>query len=174
MFLTQDRFIEISSAWPIFPFACAAIASIPIFKPEIPHGNLVIVSMVWSVLALITVWVHKTPVISPNEDSPAATHQAQIEFAKEQSTFWRTLLFGLLASYLAILVGSAKEVHHFNNDLLVKDAGETFLLNMNGTIQIGLMSLFVLVGPGLELGRKYLSANRVFLNITKINGVRLN
>lgn len=167
MLLSQERFLKKSLIFPVAPFVIIAISSIPIFKPELPHGNLIFVSILWSAVAFIMAWLHKVPIINPYEFSPKTALDAQIAFAKEQSTFWRTLFLGLFASYFAILVGVTKEVHSYNYTIVGQNDSEIFLLNSYGNIHIFLLSLFILIGPALELSRKYLSSNNMFLKMDK-------
>jgi hypothetical protein len=90
------------------PFLVACAISIPIFPPEIPHGNLQFVCGTWLLFSVVTVWIHEVPIVNPGDNNPSPTAQAQIEYIKEQTAIWKGCAFGLLAIYLAGIVTATK------------------------------------------------------------------
>jgi len=128
------------------PFLFSGVASIPIFKPEMPHGNLMFVTGIWFVIGTVTIWIHDTPIVDPSTEQPQPSSAAQLEFIKEQTAIWKNCALGLIAVYLGMISSAMKELHTFNGTFVSKPE-ELFLLNMNSKFEIIVMSIFMFIGP---------------------------
>jgi len=148
----------------MLPFTVACVLSIPIFTPELPHGNLTFVFVVWLVLGMSTMWLHDLSLNNPADRVPLPAESVQIEYIKEQLAIWKACTFGIVALYLGLLVTTLKELHAFNHDI-VEDKAEIFLLDIYNNFQVMMLSLFVLVGPLYEASMKVIAANGFLLSV---------
>lgn len=166
LILSRSPLVRRSSLFVVLPFSLGLIVSGPLFAPEFIHGNLTFIGMLWTAIALVATWTRNAKLIDPSKDSPGSSPQAQLDYCKEQSLFWRTCALGLAGAYLALIIGFITEVRKFNATI-VTDPGELFLLNQYSNVQIGLISLFVMVGPILESIIKARSAIVMLLTVGK-------
>jgi hypothetical protein len=148
----------------LLPFAIACCASIPIFKPEMPHGNLLFISALWLAVSSITLWIHQVPTVDPTLHLPVPSSAACIDFIKEQTAIWKACSLGLTAAYLSLVITLVKELHS-NNALIVKSQRDLFLLNTYSNVEVALASLLILFGPIYESLEKVMQTNRLLLSI---------
>lgn len=148
----------------LLPFIAGCTVSLPIFTPEVPHGNLLFVGIVWLLLGAVTIWVHAYPIMGLPKDSYRPTAQAQIEYVKAQSAVWKSIALGLLAAYLGVIVTLVRELH-VANEALVSAPQDRFLLNGYINLEVTVMSLFMFVGPIYETVAKVLRTNQLLLEI---------
>ncbi len=163
-FLIAKRPGKLRLVLVILPFVAACLLSIPLFGPELPHGNLVFVSAVWFLLALITVWIHNESIIDDLFSESVATSQARIEYIKEQMSIWKTIAIGLIVAFLGMVVTLTKELHA-NNATIVTTVQDLFLLNQYTNFSTTLMSLFMFTGPIYEAVKKIRPASTYLLTI---------
>lgn len=146
----------------MLPFVTASLISIPIFRPEMPHGNLVFVCSAWFILGILTVWIHDQPIADPTAYTPLPALNAQIEYIKEQTAIWKAIATGLTAAYLAVLVTLTLALHA-NNKEVVTAKREIFILNEYSNTQVMLVSVFMLIGPIYESTKKILDTAKLLL-----------
>jgi hypothetical protein len=157
----------------VVPYIAGAILSAPIFKPEIPHGNLVFVSAVWVLLGSVTTWVHGYKIVNPTPDivnsaqiSEVVVLQARFEYIKEQTAFWKGLGLGLVAAYLGALITLVQSLHSANTDF-ISSPKDLLIMNRYINIEIGVLSMFMFVGPIYEILRKVLTTTEFYLDVTE-------
>jgi len=148
----------------LVPFILGCALSAPIFKPEVPHGNLTFAGVVWTLIGMLTLWVHGARVTSPVQDGREVAPQACIEFIKEQTAFWKGIGYGLLAAFVGILVTLVQSLHAANAEFLSSRA-DLLLMARYINLEVALMSLFMLVGPLYEIALKILAAIHLLLEI---------
>lgn len=141
------------------PMLAATFGSLFIFRPEMPHSNIVFVMTVWIAITVATVWIHDERVQEQDE----RTACVYSDYLKEQTQFWRTVTWALLASILALVVASVKEAHTSNESFLT-DRGQIFMANVYSTLQLSLFCLYSLVGPIYESARKTRKTVEMMLN----------
>jgi len=146
----------------LLPFLTACCVSAPIFRPEVPHGNLLFVGAVWMFIALITTWVHEYKLSDPG-GSPAV-FEAKIEYVKEQSSFWKGISYGLVIAYLGMILSLVRDLHSAVTDL-VTSPREKIVLAAYINIELAAMSLFLFVGPVYEASAKALRAVDLLLKL---------
>jgi hypothetical protein len=149
----------------MIPFFVACAVSVPIFAPEIPHGNLLFVCVVWLIFSAVTAWIHDRPIVSPADNNPKLSAQAQIEYIKEQTAIWKACTLGLLAVYLAGIVTATKELHDYDA-LLIKDPREVFFLWSYTNLELTIMSAYMFFGPIYEAAKKIMDTNQLLLNVS--------
>ena len=164
--ILSDRISRHRAFWASIPLASAAILSIPIFLPEIPHLNLVFISVLWLTIGIITIWIHDIPfpVLPPPKDSEVRSSIR--EYLKEYVSLWKTLLLAAFAGYLGILI-SMLTTAYASNRFFLRNPGEVFLVNINSNVQASLLSLFILTGPLLEIAVKALWGIRSLLPVVE-------
>jgi hypothetical protein len=149
----------------MIPFVVACAASIPIFPPEIPHGNLVFVSFTWFLFSIVTIWIHDLEVVNPAERNPKPVTQAQIEYIKQQTALWRTVAFGLIAIYLAGIVSAVQALHQVNATV-VPNEREVWFLNQYSNLEMAIFSVFMMTGPIYEAAKKIVNTNLLLLSVS--------
>lgn len=146
------------------PFLVACAVSIPIFPPEIPHGNLTFVCGTWFLFGIVTIWIHDFEVADPAVRNPKPVIRAQIEYIKQQTALWRAVAFGLVAIYLAGIVTAIRALHEVNLTV-VPDKGEVWFLNQYSNLEMMLFSVFMFIGPIYEAAKKIMETNRLMLKV---------
>jgi len=145
------------------PFIVSSILSAPIFRPEVPHGNLLFVSVVWTLLGGITIWVHGSALENPVHREDMAL-QARLEYIKEQTSFWKGLFYGLAAAYLGALITLVQSLHTDSANFL-SSPEDLLLMRRYTNIEIATLSVFMFVGPLYEIARKVLTTTELFLDV---------
>jgi hypothetical protein len=148
----------------MLPFIAASLASIPIFSPEVPHGNLVFVGATWFLLGAITTWIHDQEMRDPGTHIPVPASTAQIDFIKEETAVWKGVALGLVTAYLAIATGLTLGFHAANRDV-VTSPRDIFILNQYSNILFTVTSLFMFLGPIYESIKKVVESNQRLLSI---------
>jgi hypothetical protein len=148
----------------MLPFVVALLGSIPIFRPEVPHGNLVFVGSTWFLLGAITTWIHDQEMMDPGAHIPVPASTSQIDFIKEETAVWKGVALGLVTAYLAIATGLTLGFHAANRDV-VTSARDIFILNQYSNILFAITSLFMFLGPIYESIKKVVESNRRLLSI---------
>jgi hypothetical protein len=146
------------------PFVAACIVSIPIFRPEMPHGNLIFVGTAWFLLGALTVWIHIREIQNLAEHKPLAASNARIEFIKEETAIWKGIALGLGTGYLAIVVTLTLAFHTANKEI-VTSPSDFFLLNQYSNFLLAFMSLFMFLGPIYESIVKMIQSNQRLLGV---------
>lgn len=148
------------------PFIASCVLSAPIFTPEVPHGNLVFVGVIWALLGCITLWVHGRHVINPMQCENAVAQQARLEYIKEQTSFWKGLGYGLTAAYLGALIALVQGLHKANAEF-VSSQKDLLLMARYINVEIAILSVFMFVGPLYEIANKVLSTTEMLLDVTE-------
>lgn len=154
----------------VLPFIGGALASIPIFRPEIPHGNLMSISIIWLVIMVVTLWIHEREidkdVIANLESSTLGDKTAKIEYLKEEVQYWRTIIIGIAGGYIAILISWVDFIVKIGKENVGGNEGEAFILSLMSGVGIGLCSVGIMIGPLAEANKRHHQASRLFLRIT--------
>lgn len=96
------------------------------------------------------IWLRYTPDVNEKVLSKDVDPSARIECIKEGLTFYRTVLFGLIAAYIGLVVAALTALDKYNN-LLVTERKESFLVNLNSFLQMSSFSFFLLATVLREL-----------------------
>ena len=128
------------------PLAVAAFATnYFVFPQELPHLQVSFIVACWFCLTVVWMWITHTSESTLEKLEDISVDQP--EFVKEQVLFYRTLAFGLVASFLAILVSGASSIHSMNAATVGGDLTEAnILFQLNGTT-ILVLGCFALLGP---------------------------
>ena len=154
------------------PLSLACLASLPIFLPEMPHCNILFVGTIWLCITAGWIWMRATPPVYEKILADFVERNAQIEYIKEQLTFYRTLFFGLVAAYLSLIVTAFTTIHGINKAIATND-GQVFLMNINSNTQMSCISIFLLTTIFRELYKKHELLSNLFASIRR-NEKQLN
>jgi hypothetical protein len=110
-------------------------------------------STIWLIITFICLSLKTTDKFIYIKRSNHIDKNALIEFIKEKLNFWRNLIYGTFAGYVAILVTSLNEIHKMNNTI-VTDERELFILNSSAHVQYCIFSIFLFVGVIYRIFRK--------------------
>lgn len=149
----------------MLPFIAGCVLSAPIFTPEVPHGNLVFVGVIWALLGCITLWVHGRRVINPMHCENVVA-QARLEYIKEQTSFWKGLGYGLTAAYLGALITLVQGLHKANAEF-VSSQEDLLLMARYINAEIAILSIFMFMGPLYEIANKVLSTTEMLLDVSE-------
>ena len=169
LLLSREKVFSRRPLLLLTPFTCSIFISIPIFTPELPHMNLASVWFIWVIVAFVLIFIRKIKIINPGEKNPLPDFEAQLEFVKVQSAFWKNIAIGIVGVYIALLIGSVTGLQAFNSTYITNEK-ELFILNMYSALQIGIISLFIFFGPVLESVLKVINANKTILEIQRQSG----
>jgi len=132
------------------------LASIPTFwilRPELPHMNLLTNIGLASFLTMTAITIHDHKINTGYLNDPKMLQEAKLERAKQEISFWNTILLAFLGGYLALLVSWWNGVHEINKDITANQ-GEQFLLNNNGLFLMIVHSAWFLIGVVTEIAKK--------------------
>jgi hypothetical protein len=145
-------------AYPLLPLAAALLCSLPFLRPEVPHGNVVMVGTVWLLVLFVWHWIHV------GLEVPGDSHGLSVDYLKEEILFCRSLLLGFVAAYLSLFI-TALTALHTSNTSIVKKASEVFLLQKYSDLQVSLISILFFLGPVYEGLRKLRQFMRLLRSI---------
>lgn len=149
-------------AW--FPLALATVWVMPNFYPEVPHGNLNVWMTLTCAISFVTTWVHFREIDTSFAHNNQIHVVARIERLKEWITFWRVLSIAAIGGYAALLIPWFDILWSYPQKV-VKDPGEANLILYGGSIQLGLLSIYMFVGPILEMISKTLAVANALLKV---------
>ena len=147
--------------------------SLPILRPECPHGNIICVGTVWTTITLTSAWLHYSTFFNIIPLPLDAAINARIEFIKERLSTCRTILIGFGAGYVGLVITAIHEMHNVNKNL-VTDDGEAFILNINSDLIFSLFSVFFVIAIILPLARHCNRLAALFLTINAPENKREN
>jgi hypothetical protein len=128
-------------------FAIAIAVSLPIFRPEFPHGNLVAVGTVASLLFAFTTFVWSVgDGICRDAKSTAGASDASLGYLKELLSFVRQASFAGIGLFSGLLYGAFNVEFGYINSI-ASDESDKFLLQINAATQIAFYAIFAAVGP---------------------------
>lgn len=157
----------------ILPFVISILISIPIFSPEIPHGNLSAIGIIWIIIAVVTLWIHKCRIgegiVRKLKSTDLIDTTAKLEFLKEEVQYWRTFLFGAAGGYLAFVIAWSSFLTTFNITNVRGNDSEAFILNLAAFLGVGMCSLCVIFCPLAEAHNRHHEASNLILTIRKTN-----
>jgi hypothetical protein len=150
------------------PFALALTGSMPIFRPEFPHGQLLHAGGLWLVVGGLTLWIHTLEIGDKSESSLRSNlidKIARVEYLKEELQYWRTILLVIAGGYIALVLSWVNFAIQYNKELVGGNASEAFVLDTLAISGITLCSIAVLVGPIAEATKRHRKALSLFLTI---------
>lgn len=150
--------------WNISPFLSAILLSIPIFYPEIPHGNLVTVSFIWMFLLISTLWIRNREILIFVDSTD---NTAKIEYLKEEVQFWRMVIIGLAGGFFAVFIAWENFLFDLNKFIVDGYAKEVVILNSMSFFVVGIMSIGLIICPLAEAVKKHRGITNLFLTIKK-------
>jgi hypothetical protein len=136
------------------------------FRPEIPHGMISLTMLVISFICLVTSFIHYTPFNESFIYKQGIDYQLKIERIKELVTLWRTIAISIIVSYLALLIPWGNLIWS-QNDHIVLEMSEKFLLSQFGISAIIIISFYILFGLIYESFLKASLAADLILKIKK-------
>jgi hypothetical protein len=136
------------SAW--FPLAAATVLSLWVFAPEIPHAGVVGWATMYAAVSLSATWLRYSPPDLQFVRDTGIPVQVRMEGLKSVQTLWQTITLATFAGYFALLVPWFNALITGNTHV-VKTQQDLFLLNSFANIQMGAVSLAVILAPVREL-----------------------
>jgi hypothetical protein len=121
--------------------------TVPVFLPEFPHGNVIIVGVATAILSALTafVWSIGTAIV-PEEDETTAGRET-IDYIKSLLTFVRQGAFAGVTLFGALFfAGYSTGFSYVESTVDPKAKYEIFLLKVNVGLQVGFFGLFSVVG----------------------------
>lgn len=152
----------------VLPFTLTSLASVLIFTPEIPHGNLFTVCFIWLAIVILTLWIRVRRAgneADANINAPELPVSAKIEYLKEEVQYWRTFIIGIAGGYIAIIISWANFFLAYNKGEVGGNEADASILNLHALFLIGLCSIGIIVCPLAEAGRKHRESTDLFLTI---------
>jgi len=170
--LLVSTFIAMSKTtrmWAVLiPFVVVLLGALPFFTPELPHGNLVIVGLIWLVIAILTLWA-KTYAITVGGkakfESGEIDNASKIEYVKEMAFFWRTSLIGLAGSFIALTISWLSLTTNLNKETVGGHQDEAFVLDGMHIAGLLLCALILLICPLWEAMKKHRTVAELFFEI---------
>lgn len=137
----------------ILPLVAATVVTNGlVFPQEFPHLHVIFVTAVWSALTATWVWIRYS--CEDALEKVATPGNSTLEYVKEQVLFFRTLAFGLVAAFLALLVAALVAMHSMTGSVTL-DKSEAFLLLVLNGFTMAMFGLFALFGPVHEALRSW-------------------
>jgi hypothetical protein len=128
-------------------FLVAVVASLPIFRPEFPHGNLLAVAIVAGLLFAFTIFVWSVgQAICADAKSAVGEGEATLGYLKELLSFVRQATFAGIGVFSGLLYGAFTVEFEYINTIATS-APDKFLLRINAAAQIGFYAIFAVAGP---------------------------
>jgi hypothetical protein len=152
----------------LMPFALAVTASMPVFRPEFPHAQLLHAGGLWLILAGLAIWIHTFEINSDTRtklDSGAIDKTARIEYLKEEVQYWRTVLLIIAGGYIALVISWVNLAIQYNKEMVGGNQSEAFVLNTLAISGIALCSIGVLICPVAEASKRHRKALDLLLII---------
>ncbi len=144
-----------------FPILITSAIAMPVFRPEVPHGNLTMWTLTFSASAMIAAWLRNSGPNLAFVSNPKIPLQARLEGLKSMLAIWQTLTLGTGAAVLGALVPWGLAILH-NNDAIVTKESERFILNSASIFQFGTVALALLIGPVRECIAQVLAIGAMF------------
>lgn len=143
---------------PLLPLFIGLLLSLPLLKPECPHGNVMFVGTVWLLVSFYWHWLHCRISI------PISSQAISIEYIKAQLAFCQALLLGQLAAFLVLIVTAVINLHKANHEI-VTSTSDIFLLNRYTDFVMGAVSMLFFLGPVYEIVTKHTQLADALLSI---------
>ena len=131
----------------VFVYVSAIIVSLPIFRPEFPHGNLLAVGTVSVILFSFTIFVWSFGRESCLDAKSALRgNDTALQYLKELLSFVRQATFAAIGLFQRTsLRVFAVETDYAN--AIVTTQHDKFILGLNAAAQIGFYAIFAVAGP---------------------------
>jgi hypothetical protein len=159
-------------AWKCFGAAFSLVAatalSLPVFAPEVPHAGVVGWSTMYAVVSLSTTWLRYSPPDFQFVRDTSLPVQVRLEGLKSIQTLWQTITLATFAGYFALLVPWFNALIAGNTHV-VSTQGDLFILNSFANVQLGAVSLAVILAPVRELVARVMSIAETFAVIREDN-----
>jgi hypothetical protein len=128
-------------------FAAAIVATFPIFRPEIPHGNIFVVGATTAFFSAFTIFVWSMcDRMSRDSRSLETAGPAAFEYMKTLFTFARQGAFAGVTLF-GVLFFAAFTTEFKYADISVREKPDLFLLNLNIAVQIAFYATYAVAGP---------------------------
>lgn len=133
-----------------FWLAAATLLSLWCFAPEVPHAGVLGWSTMYAVVSLSAAWLRHSPPDLQFVRDTSLPVQVRLEGLKSIQTLWQTITIATFAGYFALLVPWFNAIITGNTHV-VSTPGDLFILNSFANIQMGAVSLAVILAPVREL-----------------------
>ena len=153
---------------PLIPFCVVLVASFPFFTPEFPHGNLVMVGLIWLIIAILTLWAHTYTITVGGKakfESGEIDTASKIEYVKEMAFFWRTSLIGLAGAFIALTISWLSLTTNLNKETAGGHQDEAFVLDCMHIAGLLLCALILIICPLWEAMKKHRAVAELFFDI---------
>jgi hypothetical protein len=128
-------------------FLAAILVSFPIFRPEMPHGNLFAVGMTTTFLSAFSIFVWSIgDQIALDPKTLKSGGEAMFEYVKALFSFVRQGAFAGVTLFGALFFAAYSNGFEYAK-MTVTDVSDRFFLNMNTGFQIGFYAIYAVVGP---------------------------
>jgi hypothetical protein len=133
--------------WSICAFASAIVISLPIFLPEFPHGNLLAVGTVTSLLFAFTIFMWSACEAICTDASTVSAGDANLGYLKELLSFVRQTTFAGVGVFSGLLYGVFTLEFEYINNIANNNQSDKFLLSLNAGAQVAFYAIFAVAGP---------------------------
>jgi hypothetical protein len=145
----------------VYSLVAATVLSLPVFAPEVPHAGVVGWTTMYAVVSLSTTWLrYSSPDLQFVHDTSLAV-EVRMEGLKSTQTLWQTITLATFAGYFALLVPWFNALITGNTHV-VSTQRDLFILNSFANIQMGAVSLAVILAPVRELVARVMSIAATF------------
>jgi hypothetical protein len=160
--LSRGR-VLVGSFTPVAVFGCSAAFGFP---PECPHMGIFQSAFIYSLLSLLTAWLHQAFGDFSYVTDNAVPYEGRMERLKATVSTWQMALVYGATGYLAYVIFQIS-VSWAVSEKIVHSPKEIFLLAEAGSVQLALLSVCVVIGPLYECGNHAFKAIEQLSRITK-------
>ena len=172
MFVLATTYVTLSkmSSWSmktVIPSCIVLLTgavSIPFFKPELPHGGLLLWTGLISIVSLLTCFIRLSPVSAEWLNSPDISESAQIERVKECANLWRMIAVSSVFGTVALVVPWTGLVWQMPT-YIATNPDEAFLLGQFDAGRVCLICIYIFFGVIYESFHKAKTAADLLLLI---------
>lgn len=167
--LRQTRWRLPVAALSSAPLLLCSLLAIWNFAPEFPHAAMVTIIAGHAVVGVVATSIHCRDYDKRSLADHSIACQARIEIAKETIGFWRMATMSIGVACFAAAIPLVDFTQRWNARFLT-DPAEQHLLNGVLMLNIGVFSLYVVVGPFYEALKKANGAIALLSEIKEANG----
>lgn len=168
--LSQDSSWKRQTWSPSVIVLFVTAASLPFFLPELPHGGILVWSLLIAITSFLTCFIRCLPIEAGDRKTSewlvdiAIPEAARIERVKQFATLWHTVAISSAAGLLALVVPWSQLVWEFPKHI-VTEPKEAFLLGQYGGLCVAVFSVYALLGVIAEAFIKAKTAANLLLQI---------
>jgi hypothetical protein len=143
---------KVRATVPAAILAAMAILTLPFFRPEFPHGGISVWLAQFSIVSLLTCYIHflPWPARLASEELGAAVKWERL---KEYGALWRTIAVAVTIGYMIILIPWSNFIWSLSPHI-VRDPAQAYVLSEFGAAGMVGVTIYVILGVLYESFRR--------------------